>query len=46
MVPGYICAILVGIFSGNGNVIHAPQSGDVVKEAPMNYMPVHNFVRF
>lgn len=36
----------VGIFSGNGNVIHSPQAGDVVKEAPMNYMPVYSIVRF
>lgn len=46
IVSFYSGATHVGIFSGNGNVIHAPQSGDVVKEAPMNYMPVHNFVRF
>lgn len=25
----------VGIYSGNGNYIHAPQTGDVVKEVPM-----------
>lgn len=46
IVSFYSGATHVGIFSGNGNVIHAPQTGDVVKEAPMNYMPVHNFVRF
>ncbi|ALA67665.1 NlpC/P60 family protein [Corynebacterium lactis] len=46
IVSFYSGATHVGIFSGNGNVIHAPQTGDVVKEAPMNYMPVHNIVRF
>ncbi|WP_297452202.1 C40 family peptidase [uncultured Corynebacterium sp.] len=46
IVSFYAGATHVGIFSGNGNVIHAPQAGDRVKEAPMNYMPVHNFVRF
>lgn len=46
IVSFYSGATHVGIFSGNGNVIHAPQEGDVVKEAPMNYMPVHNIVRF
>nr|WP_120492280.1 NlpC/P60 family protein [Corynebacterium lactis] len=46
IVSFYSGASHVGIFSGNGNIIHAPQSGDVVKEASMNYMPVHNIVRF
>lgn len=46
IVSFYSGATHVGIFSGNGNVIHAPQSGDVVKEASMDYMPVHNIVRF
>lgn len=26
----------VGIYTGNGNYIHSPQTGDVVKEVPMN----------
>lgn len=26
----------VGIYTGNGNYIHAPQTGDVVKEVPMS----------
>lgn len=46
IVSFYAGATHVGIFSGNGNVIHAPQEGDVVKETPMNYMPVHNIVRY
>ena len=46
IVAFYSGATHVGIFSGNGNVIHAPQEGDVVKEAPMNYMPVHSIVRY
>ena len=29
----------VGIYVGNGNVVHAPTTGDVVKVAPMGYMP-------
>jgi cell wall-associated NlpC family hydrolase len=32
----------VGIYIGNGNVVHAPQAGDVVKVTPMKYMPFHN----
>lgn len=30
----------VAIYVGNGDVIHAPQTGDVVKVAPLNMMPV------
>lgn len=49
--PGDIIAFYggathVGIYSGGGNVVHAPQSGDVVKEVPMSYMPYHSAVRF
>ena len=28
-----------GIYAGNGMVVHAPTEGDVVKVAPMQYMP-------
>lgn len=42
----YPGATHVGIFSGGNNVIHAPQTGDVVKEASIDYMPVHSVVRF
>lgn len=30
----------VAIYVGDGNVIHAPQTGEVVKVSPMNMMPV------
>lgn len=30
----------VAIYVGNGEVIHAPQTGDVVKVSPLNMMPV------
>lgn len=46
IVSFYSGASHVGIFSGNGMVVHSPQSGDVVKEVSMDYMPVHNIVRF
>lgn len=42
----YPGATHVGIFSGGNNVIHAPQAGDVVHEASIDYMPVHSVVRF
>jgi cell wall-associated NlpC family hydrolase len=29
----------VGIYVGNGNVVHAPQTGDVVKISPISRMP-------
>ncbi|HEY9418243.1 MAG TPA: NlpC/P60 family protein [Pseudonocardia sp.] len=29
----------VGIYVGNGNVVHAPESGDVVKVSPISRMP-------
>lgn len=32
----------VGIYVGGGMVLHAPQSGDVVKISPMSRMPFHN----
>ena len=46
IVVFYPGATHVGIYSGNGNVIHAPTSGQTVHEAPMSYMPVHSTVRF
>lgn len=36
----------VGIYIGNGQVIHAPTSGDVVKIAPMSYMPAVAAARY
>lgn len=32
----------VGIYIGNGNVVHAPTQGDVVKITPIKYMPFHS----
>jgi cell wall-associated NlpC family hydrolase len=32
----------VGIYIGNGNVVHAPTTGDVVKVSPMKYMPFNS----
>ena len=42
----YPGATHVGIYSGNGNVVHAPQAGDVVHETSASYMPVNSYVRF
>lgn len=35
----------VALYVGDGKVVHAPQSGDVVKVAGMNDMPVHSYGR-
>jgi cell wall-associated NlpC family hydrolase len=32
----------VGIYVGNGQVLNAPQTGDVVKLSPISRMPYHN----
>ncbi|MFC3849791.1 NlpC/P60 family protein [Corynebacterium hansenii] len=42
----YPGATHVGIFSGGNNVIHAPQEGQTVHEASIDYMPVHSVVRY
>lgn len=36
----------VGIYVGNGNVVHAPTEGDVVKVTSMQYMPADGAVRY
>ncbi len=46
IISFYSGATHVGIYSGGENVIHAPQSGQTVTEAPISYMPVNNVVRF
>ncbi|MFD5867703.1 C40 family peptidase [Corynebacterium sp. NPDC060344] len=46
IVVFYPGATHVGIFSGGNNVIHAPQAGQNVHEASIDYMPVHSVVRF
>ncbi|WP_180365218.1 C40 family peptidase, partial [Staphylococcus caeli] len=35
----------VAIYIGNDTVIHAPEENDVVKESPLNMMPVENVRR-
>ena len=44
--PGDIVAFYggghVGIYAGNGNVVHAPDFGQPVKVAPMRYMDFTN----
>jgi cell wall-associated NlpC family hydrolase/uncharacterized protein YoxC len=35
----------VGIYVGNGKIIHAPKPGDVIQYAPMDWMPFHSAVR-
>jgi len=32
----------VGIYLGDGEIVHAPESGDVVKVSPLNQLPFHN----
>ena len=32
----------VGIYLGGGQVLHAPEPGDVVKVSPISRMPFHN----
>lgn len=50
MVPGdlvffYDDVSHVGIYVGNGQMIHAPKPGDVVKYESVDYMPFHSAVR-
>ncbi|MFI0818752.1 NlpC/P60 family protein [Streptomyces sp. NPDC021098] len=35
----------VGLYIGNGMMIHAPKPGDVVKKAPITEMPIYGSVR-
>jgi cell wall-associated NlpC family hydrolase len=35
----------VGVYVGNGLMVHAPHTGDVVRMAKIDYMPVTGFVR-
>lgn len=35
----------VSIYIGNGNVVHSPQTGDVVKVTPLKYMAIATAVR-
>lgn len=36
----------VGIYTGNGTIIDALNSGTPVQERPLDYMPIHSAVRF
>lgn len=46
IVSFYGGASHVGIYSGNGMVIHAINEGTPVAETPLDYMPFNNAVRF
>ncbi|AHI23202.1 C40 family peptidase [Corynebacterium vitaeruminis] len=46
IVSFYSGASHVGIYAGNGNVIHAVTEGTPLSEAPMSSMPIYNAVRF
>lgn len=46
IIAFYAGATHVGIYSGGGNVIHAPQAGQNVHETSMSYMPFHSAVRY
>ncbi|WP_295625642.1 C40 family peptidase [uncultured Corynebacterium sp.] len=46
IIAFYSGATHVGIYSGGNSVIHAPQEGQNVHEASIDYMPVHSVVRF
>jgi cell wall-associated NlpC family hydrolase len=35
----------VGLYIGNGEMIHAPHTGDVVKTAPITEMPIYGYAR-
>lgn len=42
----YSGASHVGIYTGNGTIIDALNSGTPVSERSLNYMPIHSAVRF
>ena len=42
----YSGASHVGIYTGNGTIIDALNSGVPVQERPLDYMPIHSAVRF
>lgn len=46
IVAFYDGASHVGIYSGNGTVIHALTEGTPLSEHPLDYMPYHSAVRF
>ncbi|MEJ5928898.1 NlpC/P60 family protein [Corynebacterium sp. H128] len=46
IVAFYDGASHVGIYSGNGTVIHALNEGTPLSESPLDYMPYHSAVRF
>lgn len=46
IVAYYGGASHVGIYTGNGTIIDALNSGTPVQERPLDYMPIHSAVRF
>lgn len=46
IIAYYSGASHVGIYTGNGTVIHALTEGVPLQESPLNYMPIHSAVRF
>ena len=46
IVVFYSGASHVGIYAGNGKVVHAVTQGTPLQEAPMDNMPFHSAVRF
>lgn len=46
IVAYYSGASHVGIYTGNGTIIDALNSGTPVAERPLHYMPIHSAVRF
>lgn len=46
IIAYYSGASHVGIYTGNGTIIDALNSGTPVQERPLDYMPIHSAVRF
>lgn len=46
IIAFYSGASHVGIYTGNGTVIHALTEGTPLSESPIDYMPYHSAVRF
>lgn len=46
IVAFYAGASHVGIYTGNGTVIHALTEGTPLSETPLDYMPFHSAVRY
>lgn len=44
-IVGFYSGGHVGIYVGDGYIIHAPHTGDVVRKVPITYMPYYKSVR-